>query len=223
MKNGHKEDATIAYPEGVMSITSSDDLLRLLDFSPDALVIISQTGHIVLASTQLGALFGYTRSELLRSKLEKLLPQRFRQDHVRHRRKYFSSSSMRPMGAGLRLFGLRKDGSEFPVDISLRPILLDNKIHALAAVRDMTTQHLAEQARLQQAQHIRLQAELINQSHDAILVRDPINRILSWNQGAERLYGWQQQDVLGRVTHNLLKTSATVSLSQIDAQLTEQG
>ena len=171
-----------------LQISSRGDLIQLLDISPDALIITNQIGKIVMVNEQTEAIFGYARSELLGQPLEMLLPQRFRQNHAGHRKHYFSAPHTRPMGVGLQLFGLHKDGTEIPVDISLKSLLIDSTPHALAAIRDVTQQRLAEREPLLQVQHIRLQSELINQAHDAILVRDPIGRVLSWNRGAERLY-----------------------------------
>ncbi|WP_201391355.1 PAS domain S-box protein [Ktedonobacter sp. SOSP1-85] len=196
------------------------DLLRL---SPDALIVVSHEGSIVFANKQMVALFGYRQEELIGQPLECLLPERFRTAHVAHRTTYTAAPRMRSMGAGLNLFGKRKDGSEFPVDISLRPVLVGDTVHVIGAIRDMTIQRLLEQERLQQAERLRMQADLINLSRDAILVRDPISRILSWNHGAEELYGWTAQEVLGRITHTLLKTRFSGSQATIDAQLEREG
>ncbi|HLZ59920.1 MAG TPA: PAS domain-containing sensor histidine kinase, partial [Ktedonosporobacter sp.] len=224
MLNSQESERTHAPHESVpIQISSTRDLTQLLDLSPDPLLIISQAGVIVMVNEQFEAAFGYTRSELLGQSLEVLLPQRFRDIHTLHRDRYFSAPRTRPMGAGLQLFGLRKDGTEFPVDISLKPLVLDSVLHVLGAIRDVTMQRLAERERLQQVQHIRLQAELLNQAHDAILTRDPINRVLSWNKGAEKLYGWTEQEALGRVTHNLLKTRFPISRSTLDALLEQRG
>ncbi|MBV9256396.1 MAG: PAS domain S-box protein, partial [Ktedonobacteraceae bacterium] len=103
------------------------------------------------------------------------------------------------------------------------PLLLDDTPHVLGAIRDVTQQRLAERERLLQVQHIRLQSELINQAHDAILVRDPIGRVLSWNRGAEHLYGWTEQEALGRVAPTLLKTHASISHATLDTVLEHEG
>src|SRR6266496_4434840 len=202
---------------------SSTNVLPFLDISPDALVIINQAGTIVMVNRQTEAVFGYTRSELLGQQLELLLPQRFHEVRTTHREHYFSAPRTRPMGVGLHLVGRRKDGTEFPVEISLNPMLLDEVLHVIGAVRDMTEQRVAERERLQQLQYIRLQTELINLAHDAILVRDPISRVISWNRGAEELYGWTAQEALGRVTHSLLKTRFPISRTEIDAHLEREG
>jgi PAS domain S-box-containing protein len=202
---------------------SSTGLLPFLDISPDALVIINAAGMIVMANGQTAAIFGYPLEELLGQPLEMLLPQRFHEIHTLHRERYFTSPRARPMGVGLQLLGRREDGTEFPVDISLRPLLLDDVLHAIGAIRDVTGERLVERERVQQLQHIRLQTELINLAHDAILVRDPINRVLSWNRGAEELYGWTAQDALGRVSHTLLKTRFPIRRSALEAYLEQEG
>jgi PAS domain S-box-containing protein len=216
-------DTHAPHASGVIQITSSGDLTQVLDISPDALIIVNPAGIIVMANEQMETLFGYARSDLQGQPLEILLPQRFRGTHITLRQHYFSAPRTRPMGAGLQLFGRCKDGTEFPVDISLRPLLLDGVVHVLGAIRDVTQQRIAERERLQQAQHIRLQAELLQRAHDAILVLDPIHRVLSWNEGAEQLYGWTAQEALGRVTDTLLKTRLPISRSVLDAQLEQVG
>src|SRR5712691_8438219 len=202
---------------------SSANIHPFLDISPDALVIVDRNGNIVLVNGQTEAVFGYARSELLGQPLELLLPQRFHTAHASHRERYFSAPRTRPMGIGLNLVGRRKDGTEFPVEISLNPLLLNGALHALGAIRDMTAQRIAEHEHLQQLEQIRLQAELINLAHDAILVRDPVSRVTSWNRGAEELYGWTVQEVQGRVTHSLLKTRFPGSRADVDAHLEHEG
>lgn len=202
---------------------SSNNLLPLLDISPDALVIVNQTGTIVMVNGQTEAIFGYSRKELLEQQLELLLPQRFHEVHTTHREHYFSNPRTRPMGMGLQLVGKRKDGLEFPLEISLSPLLLDGILHVIGAIRDVTAQRVLERERLQQLQYIRLQTELVNLAHDAIFARDSASRIISWNRGAEELYGWTAQEAQGRITHSLLKTRFHTSRSAVDATLEQEG
>lgn len=176
-----------------------------------------------MVNGQTEAVFGYPREELQGQQLEMLLPQHFHKVHTTHRDHYFSNPRTRPMGIGLQLVGQRKDGAEFPVEISLSPLLLDGVLHVVGAIRDVTEQRVAERERLQQLQYIRLQTELINLARDAILVRDPASRVISWNQGAEELYGWTAQEAQGRITHFLLKTHFPVSRSTVVAHLEQEG
>jgi PAS domain S-box-containing protein len=116
---------------------SMTEVMTLLNFSPDALLVIDQTGTVVLINEQVTTLFEYHPSELIGLPLEMLLPERFRLQHTAHRTHYFAQPRLRPMGVGLNLMGCRKDGSEFPVEISLRPLLLEQRLHVVAAIRDI--------------------------------------------------------------------------------------
>jgi PAS domain S-box-containing protein len=104
------------------------------------------------------------------------------------------------------------------VDISLRPLLLDEQLYAIGAIRDVSEQRRAERERAQQLQQIRVQTELINLERDAILVCDPISRVLSWNRGAEELYGWTTQEAMGRVSHSLLKTRFPLNRAELEGE-----
>ncbi|GHO48752.1 PAS domain-containing sensor histidine kinase [Ktedonospora formicarum] len=208
---------------GVLEVTTLATLQDLLHLSPDSLLVVNQDGTIVGVNEQMLSLFGYPQAEVIGQSLESLLPTRYRATHVTHRATYTAAPRLRPMGVGLNLFGRRKDGSEFPVDISLRPVLVKETVHVIGAIRDMTIQRLLEQERLQQAERLRVQADLINLSRDAIFVRDPISRILSWNQGAQELYGWTMQEALGRISHTLLQTRFLQSQKAIEDQLEREG
>jgi len=198
-------------------------LIHLLDISPDALLIVDREGTMVMANEQAAAQFGYRREELQQQPLEMLLPEHLHAMHVAHREHYFTTPRTRSMGAGLQLFGRHKDGTEFQVDISLRPVLLGDEPLAIGAIRDMSVQRRAERERAQQAEQIRLQAELIDLAHDAIFIRDSVSRVIFWNKGAEELYGWTSQEALGRISHSLLKTRFPSSLAEVDAHLERIG
>jgi two-component system, sensor histidine kinase len=119
--------------------TTPPDLARsALDAAPDAMLIIDDAGIIRFVNQQVSALFGYARDEIIGQSIETLMPERFRMRHVGHRDHYVNSLRVRPMGAGLDLFGQRRDGTEFPVEISLSPIEDDGRTLVAAAIRDVT-------------------------------------------------------------------------------------
>jgi PAS domain S-box-containing protein len=118
---------------------------RLVESAPDGVVIADTEGRIVLANAQTEALFGYSRDEIVGNPVEMLIPERYRQGHVGMRKGYTAHPRTRPMGEGLELYGRRKDGSEFPVSISLSPIQTGPEMHIFGDIRDITFQRQAQE------------------------------------------------------------------------------
>jgi PAS domain S-box-containing protein len=195
-------------------------LTVLMTLSPDALLLVDQAGTLVMANEQAASLFGYTVEQLQEHPLEMLLPELQRTLHIAHRLQFMSQPSTRSMGGGFSLVGLRRDGHEFPVDVSLRPVLFEDRLLVIGAVRDMSELRRIER---EQAQHSHLQAELLDLTHDAILVRDSLSRVTYWTKGAQALYGWNAQQAQGRITHHLLHTRFPVDLASVEVALQREG
>jgi PAS domain S-box-containing protein len=160
----------------------------LLESTPDAIIIANQTGRVVLANSQADTLFGYARGELLGQPIELLLPGRYRAGHVAHRSAFAAQPRARRMGAGLELHGLRKNGDEFPVEISLSPLHTDEGTLVMSAIRDISERRRADQKF----------RGLLESAPDAMVIANRSGEIVLVNAQTERLFGYPREELLGK-------------------------
>jgi PAS domain S-box-containing protein len=165
----------------------------VVEGAPNAMIMVDERGIIVLVNSQTETLFGYKRAELLGQTIEMLVPARSRGRHPGLRGGYLQDPSVRAMGAGRELFGLRRDGSEAPVEIGLNPINIADRRFVLASIIDITQRKLAETA-YQSSE--RRYAELVDQALEGIMVRKPTGEILFANDMLCSMLGYSQAELL---------------------------
>jgi formate hydrogenlyase transcriptional activator len=170
-------------------------LENLFEISPDAFLISDPAGIIRGANPRAAELFGYAQSELIGRPVDLLVPERFRARHPAHRASYNAHPRARQMGAALNLYARRKDGTEVPVDIMLKPMQTPNGTIVISIIRDVTDQRAAQEALRRNDQQLRSIVESIRDY--AIYLLDAEGRIQTWNPGAERMKGYTGGEVLG--------------------------
>ncbi len=191
-------------PQGPMVISAirdvtarkgAEDRFRaLLESAPDAMVIVDQRGKIVLINSRTEEMFGYARHELLGYSVEVLIPERFHERHLQHRTQYVSGPRKRAMGEELELFGLRKDGSEFPLEVSLSPIRTPDGLLVASAIRDITVRKKAEDKF----------RSLLEAAPDAMVIVDEHGTIALVNAQTEKLFGYARSELIGKPVEVLI-------------------
>ena len=168
-------------------------LEALFEFVPEAVVVSDEKGCIVRVNGQAVKLFGYSQDELRGQPIETLVPERFRQGHVKHFHDYHQA----PRRTSLELCGRHKDGREFLIDVVLNPLDTGQRKLVLSLVRDLTERDAGEALRF----HL---AALVNSSSDAIIGKTLDGFIASWNKSAERIFGYSPQEAIGKPISMLL-------------------
>jgi len=169
---------------------------ELFQLASDAMLLADGSGRILLANGQADKLFGYTRDELLGQSVDLLLPPRLRGRHHDHRAAYNTNPHPRPMGSALSLFAIRKDGTEFPAEISLSPVPDSDGSLVIAAIYNITERYRLKEALQLSEERFRLLVEAVQEY--AIFMLDAEGRVETWTSAAERLIGYSATEVIGR-------------------------
>lgn len=193
---------------------------NLLESAPDAMVITDQNGLIQIINRQTEKLFGYQRGELIGKPLETLMPERFRTTHVHHRSQFFNIPKTRPMGAGLNLFGLHKNGTEFPVDICLSPLKTSDGLVVTAAIRDITNRKNAESALIE---NYNLLNTILENSSDIIFVKDLQGTYRMINAAGARFFGKPAAEIVGNNDSELKTPENEWFINEFDRQALAPG
>ncbi len=164
-------------------------LRNMLESAPDAIVSVDRSGRIVFVNSQATQVFGYGRAELLDMSIDMLVPEQYRAQHAAHRAGYHLNPRLRPMGAGLELYGQRKDGTTFPVEISLSPFVSEGDTLVTAVVRDISERKRAESERMRAEaaeQAVRQRDEFLSvAAHE---LKTPLTSLLGFAEALDRLY-----------------------------------
>lgn len=179
-----------------------------LSLMPDAAIVVRDDGAIASANELAESLFGYGAGELFGRSVDVLVPERFRQVHRHHRAGYAKAPRARQMGAGLELTGRRRDGAEFPVDVSLAPLAGHEQQYVVVSIRDASERRAATETASQLA-------AIVHSSQDGIVSTNAQGVVTSWNPGAERLFRYSTSEILGQHVSVLVPDDASEDLEDL--------
>ncbi len=179
-----------------MKANNKFDFSWAIDVAPDSIFVVERSGTIVFANAQAAACFGYEPGELTGKTIEELVPQAYRANHEKLRSDYMENPRSRPMGTGIRCLALRKDGTEFPVDVMLNYKEQDGKLFVICIARDITSLRSIYKELSRAEQRV---SAILDKAHDAFVAADRHGKITEWNSAAETMFGLSQEEAVGQL------------------------
>lgn len=190
---------------------AQDVFQRVLEAAPNGIVVADHEGQIVLVNQTAEKLFGYSRDDFFELKIENLVPEPLRKSHLKHRKDFSKSATNRAMGQGRDLYALRSDGTEFPVEIGITPVETPEGKLVVSSIVDISERKQAEDklnayaSELQRSNSaLQKQAEILANIHDAVFLISSDGILRSWNRGAEAIYGYTDDEIIGKPATQLL-------------------
>lgn len=191
-----RDELELRVEERTAELKRAEERFRsLLESAPDAMIVADQNGAILIVNSQAEKIFGYNRDELMGREVETLIPSRFHRRHLQHRKGFASEPRFRAMGEGLELYGLHKDGREFPVEISLSPIQTEHGLVFTSAIRDITQRKAVERAarelsarllQMQDEERRRIARELHDSAGQVIALMMNVDQLIEMDGTGER-------------------------------------
>jgi PAS domain S-box-containing protein len=196
---------------------SEDRISGIINSAMDAVISVDDGQRIVLFNAAAEKMFGYSVAEVMGRPISLIIPERFRASHEEHIRRFgVTGETSRAMGALGAVSGLRRNGEEFPIEASISQLEVGSQKLFTVILRDITKRKRAEDQLIEQA-------TLLDQSHEAIVVRDLDNHILYWSRGAERLYGWTAEEAICRPVGELTYRESLSQLAEATGIVIENG
>jgi PAS domain S-box-containing protein len=212
---------SVGVVQDITGIRTAEERFRtLLESTPDAMIVANENGEIVLINDQVEVLFGYDRGELVGMPVETLMPQSVRQQHHGYREFYAADPRVRPMGKSAELHGVNRDGSEFPVEISLSPIHDDDGMLIVAAVRDITERRRAEEIIRTRDAWL---GGILENAPIQVVLKDTDGRIMAISQNVADFFGLTRDDFIGRTTVDFLPEEIANTYMAADREVIEKG
>lgn len=207
-------------PTFPISGQNPEDWTRIIvESAPNGIIVSNECGKIVLTNAKAQSLFGYTAEEFVNLEIEDLVPEEKGVTHCKNRSTYYEAPQVGTMGEGRELSAVRKDGTEFPVEIGLVPLAVPGEKLVLSSIIDITIRKRAEQNLHDYASTLEFQSKILNNVHDAVFFVDEEGKIQEWNAAAQRLFGYEVTEIVGHHIDEVFESDSQSLFKKIERKI----